>query len=114
MPPSAGVSGSERGSFAIPKTLDKCSLIVSLVLVNREMPEKPEAFSLPLVEVVALLAQVAQQESSFLLPPLYSRAPCLRPIWEVLGLLGGEGVELCVCHIGLSNCFWSLRLPEPF
>ena len=61
--------GPNGGVFAIPKTLDKCSLIVNLVPVNREMPEKPEKFSLPYVEVLALLAQVAQQGSSFFLPP---------------------------------------------
>ena len=46
--------------FAIPKRLDKCSLIVNLVPVNRDMPKKPQKFSLPSVEVLALLAQVAQ------------------------------------------------------
>ena len=27
---------------------------------------------------------------------------------------GGGDEELCMCHIDLSNCFWSLRLPEAF
>ena len=114
LPP--GSPGPNWGLFAIPKTLDKCSLVVNLVPVNREMPEKPEKFSLPSVEVLALLAQVAQQGSSFFLPPLYSGARCLRPVWEVLGLSGGGGgdEELCMCHIDLSNCFWSPRLPEAF
>ena len=77
------------------------------------MPENPEKFLLPSVEVVALLAQVAHQGSSFFLPPFYNRAPCLRPVWEVLGLLGGGGdEELRMCHIDLSDCFWSLRIPE--
>ena len=40
-----GSPGPNEGFFAIPKTLDKCSLIVILVPVNREMPEKPEKFS---------------------------------------------------------------------
>ena len=62
------------GVFAIPKTLDKCSLIVNLVPVNRAMPEKPDQFSLPSVEVVALLAQVAEQGSSFFLPSFYGGA----------------------------------------
>ena len=97
LPP--GLAGPNGGVFAIPKTLDKCSLIVNLVPVNREMAEKPEKFSLPSVEVLALLAQVAQQGSSFFLPPLYSRARCLRPVWEVLGLLGGGGERNCVCAI---------------
>ena len=48
--------GPNGGVFAIPKTLDKCSLIVNLVPVNREMLEKRGKFSLPSVEVLALLA----------------------------------------------------------
>ena len=71
-------------------------------------------FSLPSVEVLAILAQVARQGSSFFLPPLYGRARSLGPVWEVLGLPGVGGGELCMCHIDLSNCFWSLRLPEAF
>ena len=68
-PLAPGSPGPSGGFFAIPKMLDKCSLIVNFVPVNREMPEKPETFSLPLVEVLALLAQVAQHGSSFFLPP---------------------------------------------
>ena len=64
---------------------------MNLVPVNRAMPEKPDKFSLPSVEVLALLAQVAQQGSSFFLPSFYGRARCLRPVWEVLGLPGGGG-----------------------
>ena len=90
LPLPPGSPGPNGGVFAIPKTLDKCSLIVNLVPVNREMPEKPEKFSLPSVEVLALLGQVAQQGSSFF-PPLYGRARSLRPVWEVLGLRGGGG-----------------------
>ena len=30
------------------------------------------------------------------------------------GCGGGGDEELCVCHIDLRNCFWSLRLPETF
>ena len=86
-----GSPGPNGGVFAIPKTLDKCSLIVNLVPVNREMSEKPEMFSLPSVEVLAQLAYVAQEGSSFFLPPLYGRARSVRPIWEVLGLPGGGG-----------------------
>ena len=89
LPP--GSPGPNGGDFAMPKTLDKCSLIINLVPVNKEMLEKPEKFSLPSVEVLALLAQVAQQGSSFFLPPLYGRARSLRPVWEVLGLPGGGG-----------------------
>ena len=106
LPP--GSPGPNGGVFAISKTLDKCSVIVNLVPVNREMPEKPEKFSLPCVEVLALLAQVAQQGSSFFLPPLYGRARSLRPICEVLGLPGGGGAgdeELCMCHIVPSLLF---------
>ena len=54
--------------FAIPKTFGKCRLIVNMVPVNRKMPEKPEKFSLPFVEVLALLAHVAQHGSSFFSP----------------------------------------------
>ena len=70
LPP--GSPGLNGGVFAIPKTLDKCSLIVNLVPLNRAMLEKPETFSLPSVEVLALLAQVAQNGSSFLLPSFYN------------------------------------------
>ena len=69
-PSRQGLRVGRGGGFAIPKSLDKCSLIVNLVLVNREMPEKAEKFSLPLVKVLALLAHWAQQGSSFFLPPL--------------------------------------------
>ena len=101
--------------FAIPKTLEKCSPIVNLILANRAMRGKLEKFSPPSVEVLALLAQVARQGSSFFLPSFYGRAKCLRPVWDVLSLLGGEGdSELCMCHIDLSNYFWSPRLPEDF
>ena len=89
LPP--GSPGPNGGVFAIPKTLDKYSLIVNLVPVNREMPEKPKKFSLPSVEVLALLAQVVQQGSSFFLPPLYGTARSLGPVWEVLGLPRGGG-----------------------
>ena len=58
LPP--GSPGPNGGVFAIPKSPDKCSLIVTLVPVNREMREKLEKFSRPSVEVLALLAQVAQ------------------------------------------------------
>ena len=85
-----GSPGPNGGVFGIPKTLDKCSLIVNLVLVNREMPEKPVKFSLPSLEVLALLAQVAQHSSSFFLPSFYGRARCLRPR-GVLGLPGWGG-----------------------
>ena len=101
-PLPAGLPGPNGGVFPIPKTLDKCSPIVNLVLVNRAMPKQPEKFSLPSVEVLALLAQVAQQGSSFFLPSFYGRARCLRPVWEVLGLPGvGGDEELCMCHIDL-------------
>ena len=53
LPP--GSPGPNRGVFAISKKLDKCSVMVNLVQVIREMPEKPEKFSLPSVEVLALL-----------------------------------------------------------
>ena len=89
LPP--GSPGPNGGSFAIPKTLDKCSLIANLLPVNGEMPEKPDNFSLPSVEFLARLAQVPQQGSSFFLPTLYGRARSLRPVWEVLGLPGGGG-----------------------
>ena len=113
LPP--GSPGPNGGWFAIPKTLDKCSLIVNLVPVNREMPEKPQKFLLMLVEVLALLAQVAQQGSSFFLPSFYGRAWCLRPVWEVLGLPGGGGgMRSCLCAILTSATVFgrcaSLRL----
>ena len=91
--------GPNGGVFAIPKTLDKCGLIVNPVPMNREMQENPEKFSLPSVERLALLAQVAQQGSSFFLPSFYGRARYLRPVWEVLGLPGGGGMRNCVCAI---------------
>ena len=113
-PGSLGPNGG-GGGFAIPKTLDKCSLIVNLVPVNREMPKKPDIFSLPSLEVLALLAQVAQRGSSFFLPSFYGWARCLRPVWVALGLPGGGGDwELCMCHIELNNCLWSLHLPDAF
>ena len=37
-PHPPGSPGLNGGVFAIPKTLDKCSMIVNLVPVNREMP----------------------------------------------------------------------------
>ena len=111
LPP--GFVGPNGGVFAIPKTFDKCSLIVNLLLVNREMPERLEKFSLPSPEVLALLAQVAQQGSS--LPPFYSKARCLRPVWEVMGLPGGGGMRTHVfSNINPSNCSWSLLLPKTF
>ena len=112
LPP--GSPGPNGGGFAIPKTLEKCSLIVNLIPVNRVMKEKPEKFSLSSVEVLALLAHVARHGSSFFLPPFNGRARCLRPVWDVLSLPGGGGDnELCMCHVDLS-CLWSLRLPEDF
>ena len=94
LPP--GSPGPNGGVFAIPKTLDKCSLIVNLVPVNREMPEKPEKFSLPSVEVLALLVQVAQQGSSFPPPPLYIVGPDVSGqfgrCWGSPGGGGGGGV----------------------
>ena len=70
-PQSLELPGPNVGVLAIPKTLHNCSLLVNLVPVNREISEKPEKFWLPSVEVLALLAQVAQQGSSFFLPPCY-------------------------------------------
>ena len=87
LPP--GSPGPNGGVFADPKTEEKCSLIVNLVPLNEEMRSRPEKFSLPSVEVLALLAQVAQQGSSFFLPSFYARARCLRPVWDVLSLPGG-------------------------
>ena len=107
--------GPNWGVFAIPKTLDKCSVIVNLVPVNREMPEKPEKFSLPSVEVLALLAQVAQHVHRFPRPPSMVRHGASGRSGRCRGSRGGGGGEaLCVCHIDLSTCFWSLRLPETF
>ena len=103
LPP--GSPGPSGGVFAIPKTLEKCSLIVNLVPVNRAMPEKPEKFSLPSVEVFALLAKMAQQGSFFFLPSSYGRARCLQPVWGVLGLREGGGMMThklaAACQIGL-------------
>ena len=103
-PLPSGSLGPNRGVFAIPKMLEKCRLIVNLVPVNRAMPEKPEKFWLPSREVLALLAQVAQQGSSFSLPSFYGWARCLRPAREVPGLTGGGGMMSCVCAI-LTSVF---------
>ena len=86
-----GSPGPNGGVFATPKTLDKRSLIVNLVPVNREMRGKPEKFSLPSVEVLALLVRWRSRVHRFSYPPFYDRARCLRPVWEVLGLPGGGG-----------------------
>ena len=91
LPP--GSPGPHGGVFAIPKTEEKCSLIVNLLPLNEEMRSRPEKFSLPSVEVLALLAQVAQQGSSFFLPSFYARARCMRPVWDVLSLPGGGGMS---------------------
>ena len=48
--------------------------VVGHISIPAEMPQKRGKFSLPSVEVLALLAQVAQQGSSFFLLPFYSRA----------------------------------------
>ena len=100
LPP--GSPGPNGGVCAIPRTLDKCSLIVNLVPINREMPERPQKFSLTSVEVLALLAQVARQGSSSFLPPLYGRARSLRPDWEVLGLPRGGETRNFVCATSTS------------
>ena len=89
LPP--GSPGPNGGVFAIPKTEEKCSLIVNLVPLNEEMRSRPEKFSLPSVEVLALLAQVAQQGSSFFLPSFYARARCLRPCGTFCPCRGGGG-----------------------
>ena len=89
LPP--GSPGANGELFAIPKTLEKCNLIVNLVPVNGAMPQKPQKFSLTSVEVFALLAQLAQQGLSFCLRSFHGRAWCLRPVWELLGLLGRGG-----------------------
>ena len=67
LPP--GCPGPNGGVFAFAKTLNMCSLIANLVPINRQMPEKTEKFLLLSVEVLALLARVAQQGSSFFLLP---------------------------------------------
>ena len=91
LPP--GSPGPNGGVFAIPKTEEKFSLIVNLVPLNEEMRSRPEKFSLPCVEVLALLAQVAQQGSSFFLPSFSARARCMRPVWDILSLPGGGGMS---------------------
>ena len=94
------------GVFAIPQTVAKCSLIVNLKRVQRAMRGKPEKFSLPSVELLALRAKVGRQRSSFLLPLFYGRAKCLRRVLVLLSLPGEDaGSELCMCHIYLNNCF---------
>ena len=73
-PLPSGWPGPNGGVVAISKTEEKCSLIVNLVPLNGEMWSRPEKFSLGSGEVLALLSQVAQQESSFFLPSFHARA----------------------------------------
>ena len=54
------------------------------------------------MEVLALLAQVAQQASSFFLPPFYSRARCGPAGLGGAGARGGGGAN-CVCAILTSG-----------
>ena len=113
LPP--GAPGPNGGVFAVPKMEEKCSLIVNLVPLNEEMRSRPEKFSLPSVEVLALLAQ---QGSSFFLPSFNARARCLRPVWDVLSLPGGRGKMNFVCAtltspivFGLFSCHASSGVP---
>ena len=110
-----GSRGPNGGVFAILKTLDKCRLIVILVPVKREMPEKQSIFATvnggpgpvggggtaKFIVFLALLLWLGT------VPPGRS-GRC----WGSQG--GGGGAELCICHIDVSNCFWWLRLPEAF
>ena len=57
--------------FAIPKSAEKASLIVNMVLFNRAMVTKPPWFHLPLVEVLARLVHVEKTRSADFLPDLH-------------------------------------------
>ena len=97
LPP--GSPGPNGGVFVIPKRLQKCSLIVNLVPVNRAMPETPDKFSLPSVEVLPLFAQVAWRGSSFFLPSFYGGAMCP-------SALEGAGVA------GWGEGYWPVHVPH--
>ena len=103
--------------FPIHKSSEKYSLVVNVIPVNRESPQIPESFSLPTVEMLALMAMVAVLGSRFFFsPPRHPRSRVYKDVWDILALptasrgLGDNG--LYMCHIDVSNCFWSLIHPK--
>ena len=78
--------GPNGNVFAIPKSLEKASLIVNLVLFNRAMMRRPPSFHLPSVEVPALLMKVLLCGSLDFLPSqVIFEQNCKQPFCMLLG-----------------------------
>ena len=92
-------------------------MIGHLVKFNNAHSFRPTSFSLPTVEDLAFLIQVhimshdhmslgGGKYLNFLSDPFLVALQDLRPS-------AGPGEELVVCHVDLTNAFWSLHLPKP-
>ena len=85
------------GFFAIPKTLDKCTVIVNLVPVNRAMPEKPEKVSFLSMDWPCWRTWRSRvHHSSY--PPSMVRPGVSGWSVRCSGSQGGGDEELCMCH----------------